>query len=334
METLNQLEVAFILLIQQWGYWLKTPFTLLTMMGEEQFYLIFMPAIFWCFDAIVGIRVGLILLLSNGFNSFFKLCFFNPRPYWIDNRVQLFFKSETSFGLPSGHAQNAASVWGMLAVHLCKKWQKIVVVVIIFLIGFSRILLGVHFLSDVILGWLIGALLLFAVIKLEKPVLSFFKSKTTSLQLILAFIFSLSLILLVFIPLSLLSTWQLPVEWQMTSGTAFPGSVVDPLNPEGVFSASGTLFGMAAGLIWLHAHYAGYNPGGTPAHKLMRYVIGLVGVFILWYGLGAVFPRDPGIVAYALRYVRYALVGIWVMAGAPILFFKTGIARPGWASID
>jgi membrane-associated phospholipid phosphatase len=334
MEALNQLEITIILFIQQWGSWLKVPLTAFTMLGEEQFYLIFMPAIFWCFDAILGIRIGIILLLSNGVNSFFKLCFHSPRPYWVDSRVRVLYKTETSFGLPSGHAQNAASVWGMFAIHLKQKWQQIIVIAVIFLIGFSRILLGVHFLSDVLLGWLIGALVLMAVTRLEKPLLRLFRGKTLRRQIVLAFTISILMIVLVFIPLILLSAWQLPVAWQQTSEISYPGSLVDPLNPEGVFSASGTLFGMAAGLIWLHARFAGFNPAGSPTQKIMRYIIGLAGVFIFWYGLGAVFPRDPGILSYALRYLRYALVGIWVTAGAPILFFKAGIARPGWASFD
>ena len=42
MEALNQLEITIILFIQQWGSWLKVPLTAFTMLGEEQFYLIFM----------------------------------------------------------------------------------------------------------------------------------------------------------------------------------------------------------------------------------------------------------------------------------------------------
>jgi hypothetical protein len=45
-------------------------------------------------------------------------------------------------------------------------------------------------------------------------------------------------------------------------------------------------------------------------------------------GLGAVFPRQEEIISYSLRFVRYALVGFWVSAGAPWLFFRFKLAEP------
>jgi hypothetical protein len=272
------------------------------------------------------------LLLSNGVNSFFKLSFHSPRPYWVDERVKVLFQSETSFGLPSNHAQTAASVWGVFAANLKKRWDKVLVMLIIFLVGFSRIYLGVHFTSDVLAGWLVGGLFLLAFLKLEKPVLAWFKRQAALHQILLALFFSLLLIGLSYIPLLLLSGWQVPAEWEQMSQITSPGSEVDPLNPEGVFTAAGTFFGMIAGLVWLHRKYNGFDPSGKEGQRVLRYFVGVIGVLVLWYGLGKVFPDDPGAVAYALRYIRYSLVGVWVTAGAPILFFKLKIAQPGWAA--
>ncbi|KUL32583.1 phosphatase PAP2 family protein [Actinoplanes awajinensis] len=64
---------------------------------------------------------------------------------------------------PSGHALGSMIVWGMLALVLLpavrQRWRPLflgVVGLIVVLIGFSRIALGVHFLSDVVAGWLLG----------------------------------------------------------------------------------------------------------------------------------------------------------------------------------
>ena len=57
----------------------------------------------------------------------------------------------------------------------------------------------------------------------------------------------------------------------------------------------------------------------------MRFVIGLVGVLVLWQGLGAVFPRDADVISYTLRFVRYALVGMWIMGAAPWLFIRAWV---------
>lgn len=332
MPTIHDFEILITLFVQGWGKWLTAPLAAFTQLGVEEFYLIIMPALFWCFDTALGIRIGLMLLMSNGFNAFFKISFHSPRPYWIDERVQILFRTETSFGLPSGHAQNAASVWGIFAAHLRKGWKRILVIAIIFLIGVSRIYLGVHFTSDVLLGWLIGGLLLLAFVKLEKPVLKWFKQRNAAQQYLLGFVTSIFLVILVIIPVALISTWQIPAEWEQISQITAPGSEIDPLKLDGVFSTAGTLFGMITGLIWLHHAYHGFNPAGTVKDRILRYIIGLAGILILWFGLGQIFPREPAGLAYALRYLRYTLVGLWVSAGAPVLFFKTNLAQPGWAS--
>ena len=255
----------------------------------------------------------------------------SPRPYWVDQRVKVLFQSETSFGLPSGHAQTAASVWGIFAAHLKKKWARWLAIVVIFFIGFSRIYLGVHFTSDVLLGWLIGGLLVLVFLKLEKPVVIWFRRQNSFMQVFTGFAVSVTLIILVFIPLQLLTDWQIPAEWHQISGITAPGSEVDPLNPEGVITSAGTLFGFIAGLAWLEKGYNGYNPGGTAGQKILRLLIGLAGIGVFWYGLGQIFPHDPGVLAYTMRYLRYALIGLWVTAAAPILFIKMRLAQPGWA---
>ena len=330
-SALHQIEIAFTFLVQQIGNWLTIPMAAFTSLGTEEFYLLITPTLYWCFSTAIGIRVGTMLMFTNGINSILKINLHSPRPYWVDQRVKVLFQSETSFGLPSGHAQTAASVWGIFAAHLKEKWARWLVITIIFFIGFSRIYLGVHFTSDVLLGWLVGGLLVLAFVKLEKPAVTWFRLQNVTKQIITGFSVSIILIIFVFISLQMLSGWQIPAEWQQISEITAPGSEVDPLNPEGVITAADTLFGLIAGLAWIEKGYNGYNPAGTNGQKILRLLIGLAGIGIFWYGLGKVFPRDPGMLAYILRYLRYALIGVWVTAVAPILFIKMRLAQPGWA---
>ncbi len=83
-------------------------------------------------------------------------CFPCPCPYWLSQEV-IALASQENFGLPSGHAQNALSVWGLLAASSSRRWAWPVVAVLVFLIGLSRIYLGVHFPTDVLGGWLVAA---------------------------------------------------------------------------------------------------------------------------------------------------------------------------------
>jgi len=82
------------------------------------------------------------------------------------------FYIEDSFSFPSGHAAVAVAFYGFCAYilfRLCEQWKwkanaMMIGVSMIAFIGFSRLYLGVHYLSDVWGGYLIGALwLLFGI---------------------------------------------------------------------------------------------------------------------------------------------------------------------------
>ncbi len=71
--------------------------------------------------------------------------------------------SEIWYSFPSGHAALSAAFYGFLAYSAWKLlpplWEKIVaaaILVLIAAVGFSRIYLGVHYVSDVVAGLLIG----------------------------------------------------------------------------------------------------------------------------------------------------------------------------------
>ena len=96
-------------------------------------------------------------------SQFFKYSFGRARPAEI-----LYQVSRHGYSFPSGHALIATIFYGFCAfciIHvLHKRWQKILVGIIaalvIILVGFSRIYLGVHWVSDVIGGWVLGVAVL------------------------------------------------------------------------------------------------------------------------------------------------------------------------------
>ena len=89
-----------------------------------------------------------------------KSLFARPRPEVVPHLVEV-----TSLSFPSGHSMNSAIVYLTLAVLLARSFeeQKLraftigVAVILVLTIGFSRIYLGVHYPSDVLAGWSIGA---------------------------------------------------------------------------------------------------------------------------------------------------------------------------------
>ena len=130
------LGVQITLLVQSLGGWLAAPMQFFSFLGNEEFFLLIMPALFWCVDAGLGLRVGTMLMLSNSVNHIFKLAFQSPRPYFYTSEVQALI-SESSFGIPSGHAQNAAAVWGLLGVLSRRGWVLVTMIVVTFLVVLS-----------------------------------------------------------------------------------------------------------------------------------------------------------------------------------------------------
>jgi len=121
--------------------------------------------------------------------------------------------------------------------------------------------------------------------------------------------------------------WQMPLDWAENAARAGEG-IPNPLDITGVITNAGAFFGMVAGAIVLRQN-GGYEARkGTEMQMAARYAIGLVGTFILWYGLGMVFPREANLVSYLLRYLRYALVGIYFTGLAPLSFIRLGLAEP------
>ncbi|MGW0016555.1 phosphatase PAP2 family protein, partial [Streptomyces tendae] len=67
---------------------------------------------------------------------------------------------------PSGHTANAVVTWGILAylasTHQARRWLSALSAVTSLGVGMSTVYLGTHWLSDVLLGWAAGLLILLA----------------------------------------------------------------------------------------------------------------------------------------------------------------------------
>ncbi|PWH12940.1 MAG: hypothetical protein DDG59_14990 [Anaerolineae bacterium] len=324
MDVFYESGIVFLRSVQSIGQWLVIPMQAITFLGSEEFFLLVLPAIYWCLDTALGFRVALILLISNSLNGMLKLAFHAPRPYWISAQVKA-FAAETSFGAPSGHAQIAAGVWGMIAATVRRSWVWLVCLSLIFLIGFSRLYLGVHFPHDVLFGWLFGAITLTLLLLLWKPMESFLAGQTLGNRFLFALGVSFVMILIELVAyLWLRINFTLPQSWiDQAIAAGVNGRLPDPVTMQGAWSNAGAFFGLMSGFIWLKER-GGIVAHGTWREKVARYLVGLVGVLLLWRGLSVVFNflAFNELLAFVLRYVRYALTGFWISAAAPLLFIR------------
>src|SRR5215212_5106747 len=322
MDDLIRNGIEWVIAIQSLGSWLKLPMEFFTFLGHENFFFLVLPLIYWSMDAGVGLRVAFILSTSNYLNAIVKVMFAAPRPYWVSPGVEP-FSAESTFGIPSGHAQNSAAIWGTMAAGANSRWAWVTALAFTFLIGFSRLYLGMHFVQDVVLGWLMGLAILFLFLRFWDPVVGWLKRKILAQQLMVAFVTSLLMIAVGVLSRAPLSAYVFPAEW--TANALRAGPVPEPVSIEGIFTSAGSLFGLAAGAAWI-ASQGGYQASGPVEKRALRYVIGLMGIMVLWFGLGQVFPRGETVIPLTLRYLRYSLVGLWIIAGAPWLFFHFKLA--------
>lgn len=320
-----------VLWAQSIGPWLRAPMAFFTFLGTEPFYMLVMPAILWCYDAGLGLRLGFILLGSSSLNAVLKLVFQLPRPYWVSTDVHA-YTVETSFGLPSGHAQNAVAVWGRLAAAASSSWAKVGAAVLIALISFSRLYLGVHFPLDVAAGWLVGAAVLLAFLWLEEPVWRRVRRWAIGWQLLLSFAVSLGIIALGALSIAARPGSELPDAWrQAMSAVQLTDAFVDPRGLEGIFTAAGTLFGFASGGILLF-RWGKYNAKGSWGRRFGRYAVGAVGVAALLFGLDLLTFQVGSVADLVWRYARYGIIGLWISYLAPRAFDRLGLLDDGLAA--
>ena len=86
------------------------------------------------------------------------------RTFQRDRPAQVGYYAETGYSFPSGHSATAMTLYGLLDYWFARSsyrkrsriWLGIAAVSLILAVGFSRIYLGVHFLSDVLGGYLLG----------------------------------------------------------------------------------------------------------------------------------------------------------------------------------
>jgi membrane-associated phospholipid phosphatase len=325
MNPILDCGIDFIAGLQTSVPLLEAPSRFFSFLGTEEFYLFILPFLYWCVDVRLGLRVGVILSLSDSLNIFLKLVFRQPRPYWVSDKVRM-IQAEASYGLPSGHAQHAVTVWGTVAAW-GKGWLRWLMAALVFLIGFSRIVLAVHFPTDVLAGWLIGGVILWAFVKWEAAVMAWFNRFIPTQKIGLAFAASMLLLIISLVGLAFVSPTD-PSQWESTAVRAFsfaPGqSAIHQRATTGMVGVGGTFFGLVAGAILIFQG-GGFDARGTWWKRGVRFGLGLIGVAILWLGLRMVFPRDASLVSQVLRYLRCALTGFWVAYGAPWVFIKLGL---------
>ena len=293
MKSLLDWGVQVVLWFQQYTPALDFPFKALTFLGNQEFFLLFMPLMYWCIDRRTGTRLFILLLFSAYLNAVAKVLVNQPRPFDYDSRVKSLVPAGGG-GLPSGHTQNAVVIWGYLAYWIGRPLFWLVSGFFLIGIPLSRVYLGVHFPTDLLGGYILGTLILFLFLSFAPRIERWLLEKGFGWQLL----FSLGL----------------PILFIMLS----------PGNDAYTVAMASALMGVGTGVV-LERRWVRFCTDAPWWKRVLRYLLGTAILSGLWIGLKVAFSElEP---TGLFRAVRYGLVGFWGGCGAPWMFVRFKLAK-------
>ena len=150
-------EIDFLKLLEglRTGF-LNTLFEMITILGEETLIILIVAIIYFAFSKKEAKRLFFIVVTSTAVNTIAKNLVRRPRPFANGEITAIRQETATGYSFPSGHTQNIATLGTYFSERIRKIWFIIVASVVVLLVGFSRMYLGVHYPSDVIVGLLLG----------------------------------------------------------------------------------------------------------------------------------------------------------------------------------
>ena len=286
-------------------------FKAITYLGED-IVLIAMIAFFYVvYDKRFAKNLAFSLLSSTYLNGIIKDALKDPRPSSnIDLTAEHGF-TETTYGFPSGHSQNAVATWGYLAYEMKGQSKlkpflpSLICSIIIFFIAVSRIVIGVHDMNDIVGGTLIGILFLLAFVYIEPLLTEKIQPLSLTMKMVLAIIASIVLLLVGILLFPYAGYGDFVT-------TATPYDYAGPYA-----QVAGAILGLSIGYL-LEGEYVKYDPSAlNTKQKLINLVIGMVILLVVFFLLEYVLKINV-----VTRFIRYALISFILTFVVPLLFVK------------
>lgn len=278
-----------------------------TYLGDEIAFLVVALILMWCVDKRTGYYVMSVGFLGTIANQFMKLWFRIPRPWVLDPEFTILEQARegaAGYSFPSGHTQSSVGTFGAIAYTTKHRWIRILSLLAVILVPFSRMYLGVHTPLDVAVAVIMALALIFGL----RPVI--LGKNKQAFPIFLAVMVAVSVAFLAFVEL-----YPFPAD-------------IDPHNMESGLKNAYTLLGSILGMClvyvvdekWLH-----FETKAVWWVQILKVAIGLGIVLLVKSGLKA--PLDHVFGELIGRAVRYFLIVIVAGIVWPIafpLFVKLG----------
>lgn len=266
-------------------------FYLVTQIGDQYFFIVLVAIMYWTINKKYAHKFVFAYMITAGINTGLKEIFQRLRPYYYQGVQTEPSWMTTGYSFPSGHSQAAGAIGYMtydVSKKLSKKWIWYIGIAILVLVPLSRVYLGQHFLSDVIVGVTLSFVLSIFIFKLVDKM----GDQEHLYTLMLAPIF----ILVMFF-----------------------------VQNSDLFVAAGGFVGFAVGY-YLEKEYVKYEVKTVFWQQILKVVIGLVIAIALKEGLKLILPYtideefNPTTRDLIFDFFRYLLIGVWAAVGAPLVF--------------
>ncbi len=264
---------------------LDSVFKTISYVADAELLIIIAACIYWIIEKRVGFSLMLLFLFGSYLNLAVKGLLEIPRPSGPEIKQLSLF---TGYSLPSAHAQNATTFGLITARTFRNQLFGIFTIILVLSIGLSRVYMGAHYPTDVVLGILAGI----ALVATYSYLLRFLESRITKLS------FSKQILIVV--------TTMTPCFF----GAPTPKAAV------AVMMLSSFSIGWIFENRYLHSASL-----GTFKARSLQVLIGITGLGLIVL-LGRLLEFLPGhdlLIATAL--------GFWITLGAPSLFLISGIAE-------
>ena len=154
--NLSSFEQPVFSWIQQWKHPILLHFFIVcTQLGTPiGWFFLSVSYTLWLYNIDSGIALGCSALCGGIAAEGMKLLIRRKRPCSLPDGPIAHIKIPQTYSFPSGHACSSATVSSML--YLSNQPYAFLFGCFAFVVGISRIYLGVHYPSDVLVGWMLG----------------------------------------------------------------------------------------------------------------------------------------------------------------------------------
>lgn len=271
---------------------LNNIFEYVTMLGEETLMVILIAVLYFALNKKFAQKLFYICVTSLSINGIVKNFVKLARPFSKGEVTCVRPDTATGYSFPSGHTQTFSTVGTALAAKIKKVWVTILIGVLICLVAFSRIYLGAHYLSDVIVGAILGITLALAIGKLYDK----FENKTKL--------------------------------YKYTALAFTPFAIYFLITADLLYADFFKVYGMLVGLVFavgIEEKFAPLEYDVSWWKKVIRVILGIVIAYAVKEGLKIINVFEITQISLILDVFRYAMLIIVAFGIYPILIKKLKI---------